>query len=151
MSPNVLPQPKHWRSSMANKYADLEREVYEAFLRRGWVIPQTEEQVKIAEESMDNEPVVTMIWANEPNVSIYIFQGERDSRVIEIREGNKVIAKATVERFKRDELAEALGTGEWRFSAKEVSRLVSAVDTSHRKAIHMEISDAEDCEAGYAG
>lgn len=53
--------------------------------------------------------VINAVWANEAGVSVYVFEGEHDRRVIEIHiiEGGYeyVQARATVERHNRDVLA----------------------------------------------
>jgi hypothetical protein len=54
--------------------------------------------------------VLDMIWAEEAGVSVYVFEGEKDSRVIEIHGINdggyeEVLARATVADFRRKRLA----------------------------------------------
>ena len=55
--------------------------------------------------------VVNMIWANEAGVSVYVYEGEHDRRVIQIRgvvDGQEVVlASATVEKHNRNRVAQA--------------------------------------------
>jgi hypothetical protein len=56
--------------------------------------------------------VLNMIWANEAGVSIYVYEGKQDRRVIEIHgivnEQETVLATATIEKHNRNRLAEAV-------------------------------------------
>jgi hypothetical protein len=90
-----------------------------------------------------------MIWANESGVSIYIYEGEHDRRIIEIHgvvnDYETVLATATIEKHNRDNFAETVATGDMRYSASEVARLSAAAETATRtacvekvKAIHEE-------------
>lgn len=55
---------------------------------------------------------LSMIWAREAGVSVYIYQGEHDQRIIEIHgivdQRETVLATATIERRLRDEFAQAV-------------------------------------------
>lgn len=56
--------------------------------------------------------VLNMIWANEAGVSVYVYEGQHDSRIIEIHgivnERETVLATATIEKHNRNRLAEAI-------------------------------------------
>lgn len=63
----------------------------------------------------DTEPVrklFNMIWANESGVSVYIYEGEHDRRIIEIhgvvKDYETVLATATIEKHNRNRVAQAL-------------------------------------------
>lgn len=59
-----------------------------------------------------NRKLLNMIWANEAGVSVYIYEGEHDRRVIEIQgvvnDHETVLATATIEKHNRNRLAEAI-------------------------------------------
>lgn len=59
-----------------------------------------------------NRRPLNMIWANEAGVSVYVYEGEHDRRVIEIHglvNGYEtVLATATIEKHNRNRIAEAL-------------------------------------------
>lgn len=82
--------------------------------------------------------VLNMVWANEAGVSVYIYEGEHDRRIIEIHgvvnDRETVIATATIERHNRDNFAESISTGEMRYSADEVARLARAAATTSSPA-----------------
>lgn len=56
--------------------------------------------------------LLNMIWANEVGVSVYVYKGEHDRRVIEIHgvvnDHETVLATATIEKHNRNRLAEAI-------------------------------------------
>lgn len=56
--------------------------------------------------------VLNMIWANEAGVSVYIYEGEHERRVIEIHgvvnDYETVLATATIEKHNRDRLADTV-------------------------------------------
>lgn len=56
--------------------------------------------------------VLNMIWANESGVSVYVYEGKYDRRIIEIHgivnERESVLATATIEKHNRNHLAEAI-------------------------------------------
>lgn len=56
--------------------------------------------------------VLNMIWANESGVSIYVYEGKHNRRIIEIHgvvnERETVLATATIEKHNRNRLAEAV-------------------------------------------
>jgi hypothetical protein len=57
--------------------------------------------------------VINMIWANEAGVSVYVYEGEHERRVIEIHRVNEggyeeVAARATIEKHNRDHLSDAI-------------------------------------------
>lgn len=56
--------------------------------------------------------VLNMIWANEAGVSVYVYEGRHDRRIIEIHgvvnERETVLATATIEKHNRNRLAEAV-------------------------------------------
>lgn len=56
--------------------------------------------------------LLNMIWANEAGVSVYIYEGKHDQRIIEIHgvvnERETVLATATIEKHSRNRLAESV-------------------------------------------
>lgn len=48
-------KPHHIEKAAANEFQELEQQVYEAFLARGWIIPQTEGDVSAAEATITDE------------------------------------------------------------------------------------------------
>jgi RNA polymerase sigma factor (sigma-70 family) len=48
-------KPHDIEKAAANEFEELEQQVYEAFLARGWIIPQTEGDVSAAEATMTDE------------------------------------------------------------------------------------------------
>jgi hypothetical protein len=83
-----------------------------------------------------NKDVVGMVWAEEPGMNIFVFEGDNNRRVISIHglvDGHdRVLAVATVANHNRDELAEAIGTGCQRFSVSEVTRLMTAAQSGKK-------------------
>lgn len=45
-------KPHHIEKTSLGEFEELEQQVYEAFLARGWIIPQTEGEVSAAEAAM---------------------------------------------------------------------------------------------------
>jgi len=48
-------KPHDIEKAATNEFEELEQQVYEAFLARGWIIPQTEGDVSAAEATMTDE------------------------------------------------------------------------------------------------
>jgi len=60
---------------------------------------------------MNGRKALNMVWANEAGVSVYVYEGEHDRRVIEIHRINKdgheeVAATATIEQHNRNRIAQ---------------------------------------------
>lgn len=59
-----------------------------------------------------SKKIVNMVWANEAGVSVYVYEGEHDRRIIEVHglvnERETVIATATIEKHNRDNFAQSI-------------------------------------------
>lgn len=59
-----------------------------------------------------SDKLIDMIWAEQGGISLWISEGEHDTRVLEIRDGHgskddKVLARATIADFRRKRVVKA--------------------------------------------
>lgn len=94
-------------------------------------IEPASESPKIERQDRHQKRVINMVWANEAGVSVYIYEGEHDRRVVEIHgvvnDYETVLATATVEKHNRDTFAGAVG-----LDAQKWKRRVLAFQEGYR-------------------